>query len=216
MTEPGQTDMPPPVAAPAPTDRAAVLRWLLMVVAVGFVLSSIAPGLPPTWKRLGLMYAVLGGLIGAAAGWLAGRMRGEARPPEGAGATFPPPRRLIWLVLLATLGALVNTALVSTRQYRLAVEASAARDPRAIAYLEMLRSAAKSDPESAAQLEAMNRRMATGLRDYLAFRFSQLATKRLALPPEFLWGIEVALGLLASGVAFHAVSKRMSTPAGQA
>jgi hypothetical protein len=167
MTDPGPLPELDSSNPPHDSARSGLFRWLLPVMAAAFVLSSVAPGLPPAWKRLGLMYAVLGGLIGVTAGWLTGRVRStkDSVQPVSIGESngqrpvLPPPRRLIWFVLLATLGALINTAFVSARQHRLAVEAGMARDPQTRAYLEMLRSAARTDPESAAQLEQINRRM---------------------------------------------------------
>lgn len=217
------TDLPlsEPYSSGAPPDsaRSGLLRWLVAVVAAAFVVSSVAPNLPPAWKRLGLTYAVLGGLIGTAAGWFASRIRSGrgaetgSLPVDGAvrPTTLPPSRRLMWLVLVATLGALVNTALLSSRQHRIAVEAGMARDPQARAYLEMLKTAARANPESSAELDLINRRMSTGFREYLAFRFSQLTKNRPSPVPELLWSCEVVLGLLAAGVAFRIVSKGRST-----
>ena len=218
MTDPGPLSEPPPIDRVRASTRSNLLRWLMMVVATAFIVSSIAPSLPPTWKRLGLMYAGLGAVIGIAAGWLAGRIRLRATSGTTVaigktvdrGAGLPPNRRLMWLVLLATFGSLINTAFVSARQHRLAVEAGAARDPQARAYLEMLRLAARTDPESAAQLDLINRRMSAGFREYLAFRFSRLTKNRTSPIPEMLWGCELLLGLLAAGVAFRIVSKQVS------
>lgn len=194
-------------AAATPSRRAETLRWAGLVFLVALVASVLAPQLPSSLKRLGLMYAGLGGVIGGVAGWLAVRGLGPASSTEGTG--LPRPRRMLWVVLLLTLAGLLNTAVLSARQYRTAVAANVLKDPNTVAYRELLKKAAPGSAEAASQLEMLDRRLAPGFRDYLAFRFSQLS-RRPSPFPEFLWGVELALGLLTAGVVYRTVCKRLA------
>jgi len=196
-------------AAPETPRRSAALWWAGMVFVAALGLSAVAPQLPPSWKRLGLMYAGLGALIGGIAAWLAVRARSEGGGGGSEETPLPRPRRLLWGVLLVTLAGLVNTAFLSARQYRQAVAANFGKDPNAAAFRELLKKGAATDPEAAAQLETLNQRLAPGFRDYLAFRFSQLS-RRPSPVPELLWGVELALGALTAGVAYRTVCKRLA------
>lgn len=189
--------------------RGNALRWAGSVLVAGLGLSVFAPQLPAGWKRLGLMYAGLGALIGGLAGWLATRRQPPLVASPDEGTLIPRPRRMLWLVLLLTLAGLINTAVLSARQYRTTVAANILKDPNAVAYRELLRKGAANNAEAPAQLETLDRRMAPGFREYLAFRFSQLS-RRPSPFPELLWGVELALGLLTSGVVYRTVCKRLA------
>lgn len=180
--------------AKAPPSR---WRWLAAVFLAALVISTVAPALPAGWKRLGLLYAAVGAGIGGAGGWMAVR--------EG----FRRPRRGMWPVLLLTLLALLNATYLSFRGHRAEVEAAARQDKERQALLKFIESVEANDPAGAAYVEAFRRQVSPGLRDYLAFRYSNVVVRPSPVP-ELLWGIEVILGLLSAGVAYRAAVKNLT------
>lgn len=192
---------PQEAAASTPNDDARTLpsrwRWLAAVVLAALVISTVAPSLPTGWKRLGLLYAAVGAAIGGVGGWMAVR--------EG----FRRPRRGIWAVLLLTLLALLNATSLSFRAHRAEVEASARQDKERQALMKFIESVDANDPAGAPYVEAFRRQVSPGLRDYLAFRYSNVVDRPSPVP-ELLWGIEVILGLLSSGLAYRAAVKNFS------
>lgn len=183
----------PPDEAKAPPSR---WRWLAAVVLAALLISTVAPSLPAGWKRLGLLYAALGGAIGGTGGWMAVR--------EG----FRRPRRGIWPVLLLTLLSLLNATYLSYRAHRAEVEAAARQDKERQALMKFIESVEANDPAGAPYIEAFRRQVSPGLRDYLAFRYSNVVDRPSPVP-ELLWGIEVILGLLSSGLAYRAALKNL-------
>jgi len=192
---------PQEAASSTPADEAKAppsrWRWLAVVVLAALVISTMAPSLPAGWKRLGLLYAAVGAAIGGIGGWMAVR--------EG----FRRPRRGIWFVLLLTLLALFNATYLSFRAHRAEVQAAARQDKERQALMKLIESVDANDPAGAPYIEAFRRQVSPELRDYLAFRYSNVVDRPSPVP-ELLWGIEVILGLLSSGLAYRAAVKNFS------
>jgi hypothetical protein len=183
-----------------PPPSASRSRLLLRVFAQGmlvsFALGVISAGLPPTWKRLGVMYAVQGALFGAAFAWIA-RREGARRP-----------QRLYAMLAMQTTLSLFNTSLISARQYRAAVEARYAQKPETQAILNLLRQSAQTDPDAARQVRDLERQISPTFSDYLRFRYSNVV-KSAGPVPELLWGGEVLFGIFAAVAACSHTSRRL-------